>query len=136
MGTIVRRCTALLVLTASALGAATLPAGAATHTVHGTVTVSGGVSLKDCAGADDQDDIHQGTVIRLRDDSHRQIARAKLGVGRAGGGGLDRCVFRFTMRDVASSPSYSFVIADRDPEGTVTRAKLAKQDWRVRLTPS
>ena len=112
------------------------PAGAATHTIHGTVVVRGGVSLEDCAGSDDQSDIHQGTRIRAQDDDRRVIARARLGVGRAGGGGIERCIFRFTMRDVASSPTYRFLIADRDEGRTVTRQRLVAHDWRVTLTPT
>lgn len=109
---------------------------ATTHTIHGTVVVRGGVSLRNCAGADDQSDIHEGTHVRLRDDERRVIARATLGAGRAGGGGIDRCLLRFTMRDVASSPTYSFVVADRPGGRTFTRAQLARREWRVTLTPT
>jgi hypothetical protein len=112
------------------------PAGAATHTIHGTVVVRGGVSLEECAGADDQSDIHQGTRVRLQDRNHRVIARTRLGVGRAGGGGIERCLFRFTMRDVTSSPTYTFLVAERADGRTVTRTRLAHHDWRVTLTPS
>ena len=96
----------------------------------------GGVSLEDCAGADDQSDIHQGTRVRLQDDDRHDVARARLGPGRAGGGGIERCLFRFTMRDVASSPTYTFLVAERGEGRTVTRAHLAAHDWRVTLTPS
>jgi len=112
------------------------PAGAATtHTIHGTVVVRGGVSLEDCAGADDQSDIHHGTRVRVQDDDHHVVARTKLGVGRAGGGGLERCEFRFTVRGVASSPNYTFLVADRSDGRTVSRTRLAAHDWRVTLKP-
>jgi hypothetical protein len=116
--------------------AAPSPAGAAsTHTIRGTVAVRGGVSLEDCAGADDQSDVHQGARIRVQDGEHHVIARTRLSPGRAGGGGLERCLFRFTLRDVASSPSYTFLVADRSEGRTVTRSRLADQHWRVTLTP-
>ena len=108
---------------------------ATTHTIHGTVAVRGGVSLEDCAGSDGQSDIHHGTRVRLRDDDHHVVARARLGVGRAGGGGIERCLFRFTMRDVSSSPTYTFLVADRTSGRTVTRARLAAHDWRITLKP-
>jgi hypothetical protein len=119
----------LAVPTASPVGAAT------THTIHGTIVVRGGVSLEDCAGSDDQSDIHQGTRVRLQDDGHHVVARTRLGAGRGGGGGLERCLFHFTMRDVASSPSYTFLVAGRSHGRTVTRARLAAHDWRVTLKP-
>jgi hypothetical protein len=106
-----------------------------THTIHGTVVVRGGVSLEDCAGSDDQSDIHQGTRVRLQDDDGQVVARSRLGVGRAGGGGLERCRFGFTMRDVVSSPSYRFLVAARSGGRAVTRTRLADHDWRVTLKP-
>ena len=112
------------------------PADAATYTIHGTVAVRGGVALEDCSGADDQSDIHQGTRVRLQDRDDHVIARARLGVGRAGGGGIERCLFRFTMRDVRSSPTYTFLLAERTDGRTVTRTRLANHDWRVTLTPT
>jgi hypothetical protein len=125
-----------LVVVGGAVMPTTRPAGAAaTHTIHGTVVVRGGVSLEDCAGADDQSDIHQGTRIRLQDDDHHVVARARLGVGRAGGGGIERCLFRFSMPDVPSSPTYTFLVADRNDGRTVTRTRLAGHDWRVTLKP-
>lgn len=112
------------------------PVGAAaTHTIHGTIVVRGGVSLEDCAGSDDQSDIHHGTRVRLQDDGHHVVARTRLGAGSGGGGGLERCLFHFTMRDVASSPSYTFLVAGRSDGRTVTRARLAAHDWRVTLKP-
>ena len=127
---------AVCCIVAFVFAASPTPAGAATHTIHGTVVVRGGVALADCAGADDRSDIHQGTRVRLQDRAHQVIARARLGVGRAGGGDIERCLFQFTMRDVPSSPSYTFLVADRDDGRTVTRARLARHDWRVTLTPS
>ncbi len=115
---------------------APLPAGAATHTIHGTVVVRGGVSLGDCAGADDLSDVHKDTRVRLQDADHHVVAHTRLGRGRAGGGGIERCLLRFTLRDVASSPSYTFLVADRADGRTVTRARLAAHDWRVTLEPS
>jgi len=113
------------------------PAGAvATHTIHGTVSARGGVSLEDCAGADDQSDVHEGSRIRLQDADHHTVAHAKLGPGRAGGGGLERCLFRFTVPDVASSPTYTFLVADRSDGRTVSRAHLASHGWRVTLKPT
>ena len=112
------------------------PAGAATHTIHGTVVVRGGVSLEDCAGADDQADIHEGTRVRLQDGDHHVIARTRLGKGRAGGGGVERCLFRFTLRDVASSPAYTFLVAERTDGRTITRTRLDDHDWRVTLQPA
>jgi hypothetical protein len=114
----------------------TTPADAAvTHTIHGTVVVRGGVSLENCAGADDQSDIHRGTRVQVQDDDHHVVALARLGVGRAGGGGVERCLFHFSMRDVASSPTYRFLLADRRDGRTVTRTRLVAHDWRVTLKP-
>ena len=125
------------IVVAFAVAALSTAAGAATtHTVHGTVVVRGGVSLADCAGADDQSDIHHGTRVRLEDGSHHVVARARLSVGSAGGGGLERCQFRFTMRNVASTPTYTFFVADRSNGRTVTRARLAAHRWRVTLKPA
>ena len=106
------------------------------HTIHGTVAVRGGVSLEDCAGSDDQSDIHQGTRVRVQDDDHHVVATARLGAGRAGGGGIERCLFRFTVRNVGSSPTYTFLVADRSDGRTVKRARLAAHDWRVTLKPA
>jgi hypothetical protein len=94
------------------------------------------VALQGCAGADDQSDIHQGTRVRLLDDRGRVIARTRLGPGRADGDRVDRCRFRFTMREVGAHPSYTFRVAERDAARTVTRTRLARDDWRVTLTPS
>ena len=125
------------IVAAFAWAATSAPAGAATtHTVHGTVVVRGGVSLEDCAGADSQSDIHHGTRVRVQDRGRHVIARASLGVGRAGGGGIERCLFRFTVRDVASTTTYTFLLADRDHGRTVTRARLAAHHWRVTLKPA
>jgi hypothetical protein len=122
-------------IVAFVFAAAPTPADAATHTIRGTVVVRGGVSLEDCAGADDQSDIHRGSRVRLQDDDRRVVARARLGPGRAGGESIARCLFRFRMRDVTSSPNYTFLLAARGEGRTVTRAHLAAHDWRVTLTP-
>jgi hypothetical protein len=123
-------------IVAFVFAAAPTPADATTHTIRGTVVVRGGVSLEDCAGADDQSDIHRGSRVRLQDDARHVVARARLGPGRAGGGGIARCEFRFTMRDAPSSPTYTFLVAERSKGRSVTRAHLAAHDWRVTLTPS
>ncbi len=113
------------------------PAGAAaTHTIRGTVAVRGGVSLEDCAGTDDQSDVHEGSRIRLQDADLHTVAHAKLGPGRAGGGGLERCLFRFTLPDGAASPTYTFLVAHRSDGRTVSRAHLARHGWRVTLKPT
>ncbi len=123
-------------IVAFVFASAPTPAGAATHTIHGTVVVRGGVSLEDCAGADDQSDIHEGARIRLQDARHHVIARTRLGAGRAGGGGLERCLFRFTLPDVASSPTYTFLVSSRSEGRRITQAQLADHEWRVTLKPT
>jgi hypothetical protein len=39
------------------------------------------------------------------------------------------------MPEVATSPAYTFLVADRRDGRTVTRARLAAHEWRVTLKP-
>jgi hypothetical protein len=119
-------------------------AGAATaksdqHTIIGYLSLqeAGGYFLGPCHGSGGYVDIDQGTPVTVRDESGDVIGEGKFGTGKPTGAAIggklgyhSACVFKFVVRNVPVSATYTFQVSKRGGL-TYTYQELARSKWQL-----
>jgi hypothetical protein len=109
------------------------------HTIIGYLSLqeAGGYFVGPCHGSGGYVDIDQGTPVTVRDESGDVIGEGKFGVGKPTGSAIggklgyhSACVFRFVVRNVPVSATYTFEVSKRGGL-TYTYQELAKSKWKL-----
>jgi hypothetical protein len=119
--------------------AARAAAAPETHTIVGYLSLqeASGYLVGPCHGSGGFADIDRGTPVTVRDDVGEVIGAGRFGAGKPTGARLEgasgpraACVFKFVVKDVPTSATYTFVVSTRGGL-TYSYAELARSKWKL-----